>query len=612
MAEIKNVADKTNQTTHTGATVDETKVASTNWISQINAGGTVYDIATHHGIKFRDGSTDTTGVVWNGLTDIEIVIPSITDIVQTPIEFVGTVNADGKVMDGTKEITTFEKGNLVFIAANCTFNGKVCEAGDMAIYDGSEWKVVTGENQVSIVGNNGEAETTIAIGPAKQVLTVEGKTLTLSLDYADLNGHVSKTIGGVEEVKFGAMTVGTTYVGLTQANGTEETIGKIVTLQKASQLTNGEVTFKGLNDLVTDVTFGTFDAGSLHQIVMNSEDKTFDVSGGSLTLTSGQQTGHFVDSVSLGNVTFGGAEQGDNGAFTLVNGISAGKGQSFVTGVDGKTTFTVVGSLQPTDGANTKFVTNTGDYVTGLNKGSFTLTSGDALVTGFGSETTTKGDVISSVEVTAKNDTSVFNEAKVENHVLSFGSTNVASGVTVTPKYKSLTKTGFTYSDPTVQTAAFTTSGFTKASDVTYTLGTAQETTYTTTTSYYKLTTPALQVTKGGYTLSNTGMVATVPKNTFAVNVSGGSLPSLTAGSVSRNANITGSVATGLDYANQESFIALNSTKISMPGAYSLVEENVQGAIAVGKEGTLDAYSATIDLKAYLKDVGISETKVTA
>ena len=579
-----------------------------NWISQINAGGTIYDIATHHGITFKDGKNDSTGTTWTGLTDIEIVIPNITDIVQNPVEFAGTVDKSGEITWATGH-TKAETGSLVFILEDCTFAGNVCEAGDMAIYDGSSWKVVTGENQVSIVGNNGEAKTTIAIGPAKDVLTVEGKTLTLSLDYTDLNKHVSIAKGGsaTAPVVFGNMTVGTTYVGLTQATGKEETIGETVTLQKASKLTNGEVAFTGISGLVTDVTFGTFDAGSLHQIVMNSEDKTFGVTGGSLTLSSGQTTGHFVDSVSLGNVTFSGANQGDNGAFTLVNGISAGEGQSFVTNVDGQSTFTVAGCLQPTTGADTQFVTNTGNYVTGLNKGSFTLTSGDALVTGFGSETTTKGDVISSVEVTANNDTSVLNEAKVENHVLSFGAKNVASGVTVTPKYKSLTKTGFTYADPTVQTTAFTTSGFTKASDVTYTLGTAQETTYTTTTSYYKLNTPELVVTKGGYELSNTGMIATVPANTFAVNVSGGALPSLTNGSVSRQANITGSVATGLDYVNQNSFIALSSAKITMPGAYSLTESNVEGAIEVGKNGELAANNATIDLSSFVTNVEIVE-----
>jgi hypothetical protein len=50
----------------------------TNWISQINAGGTVYDIATHHSITFKDGNGGAE-TVWNGLTDLEVVIPSIAD-----------------------------------------------------------------------------------------------------------------------------------------------------------------------------------------------------------------------------------------------------------------------------------------------------------------------------------------------------------------------------------------------------------------------------------------------------------------------------------------------------------------------------------------------------
>jgi hypothetical protein len=160
MAETKNVVDKTNLETHTGASVDETKVASKNWISQIKASdGVTYDIATHHSIKFVDGNGgDVTE--WSGLTDLEVVIPSIQDIVQTPIEFAGTVDKSGNItwVNGhSKE----EAGSLVFITEDCTFAEKVCEAGDMAIYDGTTWRVISGENQVSIVGNNGEAKTTI-------------------------------------------------------------------------------------------------------------------------------------------------------------------------------------------------------------------------------------------------------------------------------------------------------------------------------------------------------------------------------------------------------------------------------------------------------------------
>lgn len=609
MAEIKNVVDNTDLTGHEG--VNDSKVA--NWISQINAGGTVYDIATHHGITFKDGSTDTTGVVWNGLTDLEIVIPSITDIVQTPIEFVGTVNADGKVMDGTKEITTFEKGNLVFIAANCTFNGKVCEAGDMAIYDGSEWKVVTGENQVSIVGNNGEAKTTIAIGPAKEVLTVEGKTLELTLDYADLNKHVSVTKGGSENapVKFGNMTVDSAYLKLSQAAGSPKTIGKAETIQKASKLKDGTITLTGTGDIVTDVTFGTFNAGSLHEIVLNADARTFAVTGGSLTKNTGT-TGDFVTNVTLDDVTFGTSTQGATGAFTLVNGITPGSGQSFVTGVSGETGgFTVAGCLQPTDGANAKYVKGIeGSYLTGVTGGDFKLNNnGTEVVVGF--ETTEKdsGDVISSITVSAKNDTSVLNAATVISHVLTFASTNVVSGVDVTPKYKSLTKTGFTYTPVTATSAAFVNSGFTLSSDVKYTFTTDNETTYTTTSGYYKLTTPDLKVSYGGYTLSNDGMVANVSANTFAVNVSGGVLPTLGTSSVTKKANITGSVATDLEYTDI-SINVVDSTamSITLPGAYSLVSGSAGDGVEVGKAGELAAKNATIDLRNYVTGVAITES----
>jgi hypothetical protein len=582
----------------------------TNWISQINAGGTTYDIATHHSIKFVEGSEETT---WNGLTDLTVVIPTIEDIVQTPIEFAGTVTADETIswIEPHGKDNKAEVGNLVFITVDCTFAGKACEAGDMAIYDGEGWNIVSGENQVELKGTTDkDNRITVAVGAASDVLSVEGKTLALTLDYTDLDKHVSVTRGGsaTAPVKFGNMTVGTKYVKLNKDADVSTKIGSQTSIKEAKSLANGDVTINGTDDLVTGVTFGTFDAGSLQEIVLNSDKRTFDVTGGSLTQIDDH---HFVKDVTLGKVTFGGATAATEGAFTLVNGIASATGQSFVTGISGKNEFTVAGCLQPTAGANAKFVTNTGNYVTGLNAGSFTLTSGDALVTGFTTETDEKGDVISSVEVSANNNTSVLNEAKVENHVLSFGETNVASSVTVIPKYKSLTKTGFTYTDPTVKTTAFTTGGFTQASDVKYTFDTAGETTYTTTTSYYKISTPELEKTYGGYKLNNTGMVANVAENTFAVNVTGGVLPSLTNGSVSRQATITGTVSTALDF-DDKTFNALDSTSINMPGAYRLSVDNTSGDIAVGAEGALAAKSATIDLSTYVTDVAISESAVKA
>ena len=144
-----NISDNTNLGGHVNLNEDNTL----NWISQINAGGKVYDIATHHGITFKDGSGDKTGVRWNGLTDLEIIIPNISDLIQNPIDFVGTVGADGTINrnDGKTDASI---GDLIFITADVEFEGNACEAGDMAIYDGTNWNIVSGENQVTITGTN--------------------------------------------------------------------------------------------------------------------------------------------------------------------------------------------------------------------------------------------------------------------------------------------------------------------------------------------------------------------------------------------------------------------------------------------------------------------------
>lgn len=607
MAEIKNVVDNTDLTGHDGVTDNKVN----NWISQINAGGTVYDIATHHGITFKDGSTDTTGVMWNGLTDIEIVIPSITDIVQTPIEFVGTVNADGKVMDGTKEIVTFEKGNLVFIAANCTFDGKVCEAGDMAIYDGSDWKVVTGENQVSIVGNNGEAETTIAIGPAKQVLTVEGKTLTLSLDYADLNNnHLEKTGGAVTDINFDTMTVGSVGIKLNKDADVATTIGVEKTITYGTELANGTVNLTNAEGLVKDITWGKFTQGTKTDFEKNSAQDLV-VSGGDLKLTPAQASGAFIDSVKLKDVVkFVDANTDEAGSIKMLTTLTSSPGAQFFNGIhvtlEKETAdFTTAGYIAPSDGVTAKYVKGLeGNLtpVTSITDGNFELIDGSDLATGFGNESTT-GEVVSSVSVSAKNDTSVLKTAKVENHVLSFDPVNVASDVTTICSYKSLTKKGFKYTAPKATNTAFTTSGFEEVAGVSYTFGRGNETVYSADTRNWKLSTPGLDVTYGSYSFEDDGMKAAVPAQTFVTSITPGELPTL-ADSTLLKTTVTGTVGTALTTATLN-FNALESNSINMPGAYSLETVDKDGDITVGKNGALATNTATVDLTGYLTEVVI-------
>ena len=589
-----NISDKTNLTGHVNLTDGQL-----NWISQINAGGTTYDIATHHGITFKDGSNGS-ATVWNGLTDLEIIIPSITDIVKTPVEFAGTVGENGAISWATGHGTEAKVGNLLFITKDCDFGGEACEAGDMAIYDGTNWNVVSGENQVEIKGDMKNNVSTIAIGSAKDVLSVEGKTLALTLDYDEINNHIStKNDVTYATVEFDAMTVGSKYIKLESGGGKSETIGSEQTIKNAIKLNDGKVTFSTSENIATNVDFGVFSQGTLPEFTKNAK-KDFIVTGGSVNKVTGSD---FVDGAA-----FEKALAEDANKITVVDSITRVDGTNFVTGVHNTTDsetadFTIKGYMT-TVKENVQFVEGIAgglNPVTSISEGNFELVSGSELATGWGEEqNNSNGEVLSSVELNANNNTSVFNEAVVNNHVLSFGSTNVTSGASLSYKSKSLAKTGFRYTAPTATTSEFTRSGFKNVDDINFTFGKAAESTYTHSTSDWKIAT-----TKGAYSFSDGGMIATVPAETFIASADKGTLPSWT-GYGATHINLTGSVDTTLETENI-SFNALNSNTITVPGTYSLVEsDTAEGAIEVGKSGDLANSLASVDLSSCITSVTIS------
>lgn len=606
---MANISDKTNLTGHV-----DLKDGKQNWISQINAGGTVYDIATHHSVTFVEGNGGAK-TVWNGLTDLEVVIPSITDIVQTPIEFAGTVGADGKITWVNGQ-TKAEAGSLVFITENCTFDGKPCEKGDMAIYDGTKWYTVSGEHQIDIVGNAEGNKVTVAVGSAKDVLTVEGKTLALTLDYAELDGHVALTKGGVTDVDCSALAVGKTYVKLVKAADTTPTIGEVKEFDKATKLADGTVTLTNATGLVKGIKWGEFNPGTETKSTMNTA-KDFSVTGGDLTLSSNLAKGDFVDSVSMEAVTFEGADDSDENKIVFVSEIVAGEGKSFFNGVAatkaGETAdITIPGYVAPKSGINTTFVTGLEGglkAVTSITDGNFELVSGATdLATGFGTAVTGNGgEVLSNVTVTPVKNANVLSSATVTDHVLSFGDVNVMSDVTVAYESKSLTKTGFKYTAPKATNTAFTTDGFEKVADVNYTFGTGKETTYGVKTEKWKLNTPAITTTFGTYDFNDAGMLAHVTEGMFVSSVTAGQLPTLAASELVTT-DVTGTVGTELTTV-KESFNALTSNTITMPGAYTLENTAGEGAIEVGAAGALAAQVGSIDLKDFVTDVTISTTK---
>lgn len=593
---------------HDGAVVKD-------WISQINAGGTVYDIATHHSIKFVEGNEETT---WNGLSDLTVVIPTIQDIVQTPIEFAGTVGADGNVSWNATHTDGPQVGYLVFVTADCTFNDIACEAGDMAIYDGTKWNVVSGENQVKIVaaadGTSGDAANThtVAVGAAKNVLTVEGKTLALTLDYADLNNNhltVGKTFGKDVSVEFGDVTVAGVGLKLNQGDATPTTIGATTTFVEATALADGKVTLTNADSLVREVNFGTFTPGTLPEGKKNTQ-KTLAVTGGSVVKGAGSD---FVTNVTFGNVTFEEAGEGDTNKITAITSVTGKQeGQEFYKGIhltkESETADITIAGVYVPDSAT--FVDGLADgktsVLTGFTEGSFSFTTGaKEVVTGFDGS----AEVIDTVTASVKSTKNVLNSAYVENNVLHFGNVDVASDVAVstTTRNLQLTKTGYSYESAKATSSNLSTSGFTQAESVGYTFDKANETIYTTETGMWKLNTPQLGVDKGAYTLSNTGMIATVDAGTFVESVSGGVLPEWK-GYSAPTVKVEGTVGTALT-TKEISIIGLNDAKINMPGAYTLTSvEAGKGDVTVAAAGSdvVTIGESSVNLKGYLTDVTVT------
>ena len=184
------------------------------FISQVSLPAGLYDIATGKELIIKSGSGDTNPTKWNGSNEVTITIPTVADLLQNPIQFVGTVGSSGTV-SYISGVTGPATGHLVFITAPCTFAGEPCEAGDMAIYDGDKWIIVTGENQVKIVEDSTDATSTksFKLGTtATSVINVEGKNLALSIPELS----VPKTTVNVS----GAAIVPDLYVTLEKGSAT--------------------------------------------------------------------------------------------------------------------------------------------------------------------------------------------------------------------------------------------------------------------------------------------------------------------------------------------------------------------------------------------------------
>ena len=637
-----------------------------NYIKQINAGGATHDIAVEHGITFFNGSSE---ILWDGQQPVEVVIPTLADIVANPVVLKGVIEKPADVP------TPASNGDLVYIGKTGKyFTPEVaCEAGDMAVYYNEPWHVISGENQISLISpGKSTGNKVAALGKtAVDVLDVEGKKLSLAIDDADVRKNVSVSLNAETtlNVTGGKVPVSGKSINLSQASSTPIDIATAVSIDLPTSLASGDVT-------IAKNVFGSddfhFTPGSFPTISKNTNAITVNASHNMTVVASG--SGSFVTGVeAIKSVTFEGASVGD-AAIAYVSGINRISGTSFVSGIHAHTTsdgdkpvdFTVAGvvtapamsntfatsfSEASTSGDVVSFVsvgTVSGEFVTGLSgDGTSVLTGvtfGEVIedstkswfVTGLADNAEAVTGVTFGEVVVTPQSSSAIVSASVSNHVLSFNTGNfmtsataALSGTGVTTK--AFTKggvklTGFSSTSDTLKTGnvnqAETTISYKSLNTgvvtlsqetVGYHLDKAESDSYEALMGYKRFSLTNATVTKSGASLSNTGITASIPADSVAVGLNAGTLPSLTIDAPS--VTLSGTVGTALT-TSSVSWFGVNSSnrEITIPGAYSLVEVSEGGVeVAVANEAGYNVESAKVTIKAneFVTNVLVDGTKVS-
>lgn len=368
---------------------------STNFIKQVNVGGTVYDIAPYRKITFTEGGK--TKVEYTGVSDITVAIPTVADLLQNPLQFIGTIGADGTLTFVSGAGTPYKPGYLAYFSANCAsfktnISGEAaqaCEAGDMAICVGvnengtPQWKVVSGENQVSITNPD---QTVFLTSTGVDVLDVEGKKLKLGVSLAST--QVSST-GTVE------VPSKTIYL----KKGSKSNAATQTTVTQAKSVADNGVTIPSANlkEALANTSVFSFNAGALPTLSTVTTPT-------SLNITSTSAAG-YVASIGSSTLVSGVTLTSENGAgISVLTGITTKAGRDFVTGIK---------SLTSADGA--KFTIETSPVLAA------------SVATGWGSASTS-GDVVSSVTLSSNPITSLGTGSDVVTEVAT-GSGNFVTGL---------------------------------------------------------------------------------------------------------------------------------------------------------------------------------------
>ena len=609
-------------------------------------------------------------MTWDGTQELEVVIPTLADIVANPVVLKGIINKPGDVPSND----VASNGDLYYIGTTGSYfdPAVACEAGDMAIFYNGKWNVISGENQIQLAGTTDDSgnHSVVLSETAAKVIDVEGKALNLSVNYADILGKITADGNGEKTIALsnGKTTIPGKYLTLLSSTADSKDITTSVSIDLPTALASGAVTIP--NKVLVSDNF-TFTSGSFPTIKKNDAPITVNATHNMTIAASG--SGDFVtgvDAIKSAKLVNGDSSTND---IAYVAKLSAVAGKSFVSGIHAHGTadadktpdFTVPGVVTADASVNT-FVTGvedstsglvssikvgkvTGDFVTGLEgKGTSVLTSvtfGDAdldtsgtrdwFVTGLADNAAAVTGVTFGEVVVTPQTSSAIVSASVNNHILSFNpgnfmtsATAALSGTGVTTK--AFTKggvklSGFSSTSDTLKIGSVSQAETTisykslKTGAVTLSQGTTgfhfdkeESAAYEPEMGYKKVEVSAATTTKSGAVLQNTAITATIPADQVVVSLNTGTLPSLTI--AAPTGTLSGTVDPELTKV-PKGWLAVDPDKKSIAGAttWSLVESSdaAEGSIGFAKAGTYDVTGNTvIDANSFIAAVKVSGTSV--
>ena len=244
----------------------------------------------------------------------------------------GTLSKSGSSLSPNPSTSTVSKGDVYVVSANfeltsaTNFIGKSVpvgkyEAGDMFIYNGTSWNIVSGENQVT----NSAATMTAGASSATTLATVDGTDITAKVSVTAGSATIASVASDVVTLKSG-VTQGSGTGTISNSTGSDITLAKVAKTGSYNDLSNLPTIPSAANNAKLNMKR---DSATAVQVFSADEstDKTINViAGTNISLTQDTTTANTYK-LTINHASPTGAAQTSSGFYKI-----ATDSQGHVTG----------------------------------------------------------------------------------------------------------------------------------------------------------------------------------------------------------------------------------------------------------------------------------------